>query len=219
MSSRWERVAPLMGVGFVVLFIAGIILGWNTPNSGDSPAKVLSFYQDHHSKIQVSSFLTGVSLFFGLFWFGYVRSYLRDRGQERLGTVGFGGGILFAVGGGLGAGTDFALSDKPFRMTAATAQSLNLLENDLFIFIILGGMSTMLFAYGVGFMRSRALLPRWAAGLTMAFGIISLTPIGWVSLFYIAIWSLVLSIAMYRAQSRETGAPAAPPVSEPLAVG
>lgn len=219
MSSRWERLAPLMGVGFVVLFVVGVVLGWNTPNSGDSPTKVLSYYQSHHSKIQASSYLTGLSLFFGVFWFGYVRTYLRDRGQERLGTVGFGGGILFAVGGGLAAGTQFALSDKPLRMTAATAQSLNLLENDLFIFLILAGLATMLFAYGTGAMRSRALMPRWAAGLTMAFGIFSLTPIGWLSLFYVAIWSLVLSIALYRGQSAATESPAAPPVAEPATVG
>ena len=219
MSSRAERLAPLMGVAFVVLFGLGIGLGWNTPQSKDSPAKVIAYYQAHHSKINASSYLTGLSLFFGLFWFGYVRSYLRDRGQERLGMVGLAGGILFAVGGGLAAGTQFALADKPFRLTASTAQTLNLLENDLFVFVALAGLGTMLFAYGVAFMRSRALMPRWAAGVTMAFGIISLTPVGFVSLFYVAIWSLVLSIVLYRRQAHETEAPAAPPVGEPLAVG
>ena len=48
MSSRWERLAPLMGVGFVVLFVVGVVLGWNTPKNA---AMIVAALEAHNSEL------------------------------------------------------------------------------------------------------------------------------------------------------------------------
>ena len=55
----------------------------------------------------------------------------QDRNTRWLASVAFGGAPLFATGGALAAGSFFALSDKPDVLTAATAQSINLIQGDV----------------------------------------------------------------------------------------
>jgi hypothetical protein len=49
MLGRGSRFAPLSGLPFVALTVAGFASSNNTPNSDASDQRVIAFYQAHHS--------------------------------------------------------------------------------------------------------------------------------------------------------------------------
>jgi hypothetical protein len=169
------------------------VLTGNTPSSDASAAKVLSYFQTHKHKTMAGAYLIALSLFFGLFFFGALRGFLRrDPRTERLAAISYGGAILFAVSGGLAAGSYAALADVPHRLGPQAAQALNVLNNDLAWFALLAGLGTLLVATGLAIVRSR-LLPRWLGWLSIVAGIVALTPIGWIALFALAVIVLILA--------------------------
>lgn len=204
MSRGWTRWLPLItGVIFVALIAVGVGLTWNTPDTKDAATKVLAYYQTHKHQTMAGSYLVALGLFFGLFFFGALRGFLRrDPRTERLASVAFGGAILFAVAGGLIAGTGFALADDPHVLGAQAAQALNMLSSDLEAPLLLAGLGVVLFASGLAVVRAR-LLPRWVGWLSMVFGVVSLTPIGWVMM--IALVLLVLTVGTHLALREDAG--------------
>ena len=197
MSKGWTRWLPLItGVLFIALVAVGVALAWNTPDTKDAATKVLAYYQTHKNRITLSSYLISLSLFFGLFFFGSLRGFLRrDPRTESLAAVAFGGGILFAVAGGLIAGTGVALTDQPHVLGAQAAQTLNMLSSDLESALLLAGLGVLLFATGLAIVRAK-LLPRWVGWLSMVFGIVSLTPLGWVMMIALALLVLTVGVRL-----------------------
>lgn len=196
MSKGWTRWLPLItGVLFIALVGAGIGLTWNTPDTKDAATKVLAYYQMHKHRVMLGSYLIALGVFFGLFFFGALRDFLRRGTADRLATVAFGGGILFAVAGGLVSGTGFALADQPHVMSAQTAQALNLLGSNLLAPLLLASLGVVLFATGLGIVCAR-LMPRWTGWLAMACGVVSLTPIGWLMMVALALLVITIGIRM-----------------------
>lgn len=206
MSDRWGRFVPLTGVVFVALLVATNVLVGSAPESSDSAAKVIAFYQAHRTKIEISSFLTGLSLFFGLFFYASLRDYLfRARVAARLAATAFGGAVLFAVGGGLAAGLQFALADVPSKLSPAAAQALNLLENDLAVFALTAGVAVLLMAAGIAIVRS-GLLPVWLGWVAIVIAVVGLTPVGFFAFLAAGVWTLIASILVYTRSGGSVGA-------------
>jgi hypothetical protein len=62
-SLRWCLLLPLSGTVFVVLAVVGIVgLGGDTPSSGASAAKVLSFYDAHSTRQGIGAFILAASV-------------------------------------------------------------------------------------------------------------------------------------------------------------
>jgi len=104
--SRWlRRLAPLTDVVFVVLFVIGfILLSDGTPSSSASGAKVVSYYNAHNQG--GIGFTLMLSMVFGLFFFGILRSYLRRAPRaEWLSAVALCGVVVFAIGIAVDAAT------------------------------------------------------------------------------------------------------------------
>jgi hypothetical protein len=78
----------------------------------------------------------------------------------QLTATAFGGVLLFAASGCLSAGANFALVDAPNHLTAASAQTLHLIDQDLGSGFSDAGLAIMLIAFGLAILQSR-LLPRW----------------------------------------------------------
>jgi hypothetical protein len=58
MSDRLSRLAPLTGVIFAVLIVVAIISsGGETPDANASPAKVIAYYGTHRSEVETSAIL------------------------------------------------------------------------------------------------------------------------------------------------------------------
>ena len=98
--SNLERYAPLTGIVFVVLVVIAAIVGGETPDTGDSTASVVSWWQDNDTAQIWANAIGGWSTIF-LVWFGgSLRTALRRTEGEpgRLSVVSFGGIVLMAAG-------------------------------------------------------------------------------------------------------------------------
>jgi hypothetical protein len=200
MSDRWNRLAPLTGVVFVGLLIATNALGGSSPDNKASASKVISYYSSHSTKIAVASYLTGVSLLFGLLFYGVLRDHLsRSDDARRLANTAFGGAVLFAVGGGVIAGTQLALAEAPSEFSPAAAQALNLLGNNLAQFALGGGIAVLMTATGIAILRS-GLLPVWLGWAGFVIAIAALTPAAFGAFLAAGLWTLVVSVILLRRQ-------------------
>jgi len=203
---RWT---PLTGVGFAFLLFFGAMVGGNTPNSDASPQKVVSFYESHRGGQHASAFLIAYSIVFGLFFAAALRSYLRGRSAGG-GLIGLGvsGMTVLAVGAATIAGLSFAATDVPGKISPAAEQALNVLQNDVFFGLLIGA-GVFLIGNGLAIVKSDA-LPRWLGWVAVLFGVVAVTPIGWlVLIFALPLWSLIVSVLMFIRQSAPAPAAAA----------
>jgi hypothetical protein len=216
MKDRGDGLAPLLGVAFVVLLVAGILLGGTQPAGGASAAKVVSFYSSHRSQVQIAGYLMGVTLVVGLFFFGYLRDRLAD-GSSSLAATAFGGAVLFAVGGALSGGMQLALSDVPGRLSPGAAQALNLVNTYVQEIAVHAGPAVLLIASGLAILQG-ARLPRWTGQLALVLGVLSIPALVGVGPIPAGIWTLIISIVLFggRAEVVATSRPATPP---PVASG
>lgn len=204
MSDRWGRLAPLSGVVFVGLLIAANALAESLPDSKASATKVISYYRSHSTKIAVAAYITGVSLFVGLFFYATLRDHLRRHdAAKRLASTAFGGAVLFAVGGGLAAGTELALAEAPNEFSPGAAQALNLIENNLAQFALGAGIAVLLVAAGIAIIRT-GLLPVWLGWIAIVIAVAALTPAAFGAFLATGLWTLVVSVMLFRRQEELT---------------
>ncbi|HZT95112.1 MAG TPA: hypothetical protein VE985_11620 [Gaiellaceae bacterium] len=211
MLRDWGRLASLTGVAFaVLLFVGGLVVGGSTPDSDASAQHVVTFYESHRGSQQASVFLIAYALVFGLFFAAALRSFLRSRSTEHsLIGLGVSGMTVLAVGGATIAGINFAAADVPGKISPTAEQALNVLQNDVF-FGLLIGTAVFLIGNGLAIARSAA-LPRWLGWVAFAFGIVAVTPIGWIVLIIaLPLWSLIVSALMFLRQAAPAPAVAAP---------
>jgi uncharacterized membrane protein len=213
MTRSWTRWVPLLiGVIFIALLVVGVGVTWNTPDTKDSATKVLAYYQTHKNRVSLGSYLIALSLFFGLFFFGALRGFLRrDPRTNSLATVAFGGGILFAVSGGLVSGAGFALADNPRVIGPQVAQALNLVSSDMLAPLLLAGLGVIFFATGLAIVRAE-LLPRWVGWVSMVVGVVSLTPVGWLMMIALILLVVTVGVRLATQPTPEPAIPAVPPV-------
>jgi hypothetical protein len=208
---RWPAWAPLTGVLFFVLVLVAFIIGGETPDLDDSPQKILNYFNDHDSKQMFAASLLAwgtVALFFFL---GVLRSVLRaaEEGVARLSAVAFAGGVVFGLGILAFAGFTFTLADAADHLTPDAAQALNALNDDFF-FPLAAGLGTLMIATGISSIRSRA-LPAWLSWIALVIGIAAITPAGFFAFLVFGLWTLVVSVLLWRRGANSGAAPAAAP--------
>jgi hypothetical protein len=205
---------------FVALAVTAFIIGGETPGTDDSPLKILKFYIDNDtSQLWAGAFLAWSVVPF-MFFLGVIRSTLREaEGQvARLSAVAFGGGIILAIGALSFAAFTFTLGDvADDGLTPQAAQALNALNSDFFFPVAAGG-ATLMLATGIASVVSRA-LPPWLGWVAIVIGIASLTPGGFFAFLVFLLWTLIVSVLLWRARASETttAAPPAPPPPAPAA--
>ena len=196
MADRWTRLAPLTGVVFAALIVAGpIALGGNTPGSDETGAKVIQFYRDHQHAQQIASLLGALAVIFLVFFVGCLRVHLRNAGLDGLAAVSFGGGVLIAVGGATFSSLTFALADVPDKLDASAAVALNVLNNDFF-FPFSAGVAIFMLTNAVAVVRSRA-LPVWLGWVAVPIGVLAVTPAGFFAFPATLAWILVVAILLF----------------------
>jgi hypothetical protein len=211
-EQRWPAFAPLAGVVFVALAVLAFAVSGETPDIKDSPEKILKYYNDHDTRnIWASVFLAWGTVFF-FFFLGVLRSALQaaEGGASRLSAVAFGGGLILGVGMLSFAGFTFTLADAADHLTPDAAQALNALNSDFF-FPVAVGLGTLLLATALCSIRSR-LFPVWLSWITLLIGIAALTPAGFFAFLLFGLWTLMVSVLLWR------GA-AAPPPAAPAVPG
>jgi uncharacterized protein DUF4386 len=206
-----KKLAPLTGVLFFVLLLVALVVGTNSLTASSSPAKVLAYYQAHRDSTRASYVLTLLAVVVGVIFYGQLRDYLRRQDASRgLTATAFGGVILFAASGAVSAGTQLALADSPSHLSPAAAQALNLADMDVSSPIAFAGIAIFFLCFGLAIVNS-GLLPKWLGWIAFPLALVAVIPaIGFVAWIGAAIWTLIVSIAMWRrlAGSDTVGAPA-----------
>jgi hypothetical protein len=192
---RWlSRWSPLSGAVAGILIAVSIFSGSNTPDNNAPAGQVIRFYLQHATGQKVSA-IAGILGMAFLVLFAVAMA-----GRVRAGQ---GGGWLAngAIGGAAFAGAAFApliafswilASDIKFLMPS-TVQTLNVLQNDLFLPAIAG-----FFVFGVvaGLAAVVRRTPaRWMGWVLFVFGVATaVPPVSWFALLGIFLWVLVAGI-------------------------
>jgi hypothetical protein len=205
MKNRWGRLAPLVGVAFVVVLAVDVAVGGTEPRPGASAAKVVSWYSLHRSRVQVADYLMVVALLVGLLFYGYLRDRLAED-SPGLAATAFGGAVLFAVGGAVSSGSQLALADMPSRLSPAAAQALNLLNDYVAAIAVGAGAAVLLIAFGLAIVRG-ARLPAWTGWLGLVLGVVCIVPIANIGPIPAGIWTLIISIVLFRRRGAVVAAP------------
>jgi hypothetical protein len=195
MNARARRLAPFAGYLMVALIVVVLTTTGSTPDAKDSGAKVIAFYQHHKTSTHVGDFLLAYAALAAVVYFTAVAGFLRSRGSQLLASTIVGGAILMAAGLCVAAGLNEALADQPSRLTAASAQALNLLSNDLIGILLFAGLALATTSAGVAMLRTKS-LPTALGVVTTIVGVAFAT--GFASWFaFMATGPLTLVVAAY----------------------
>lgn len=195
-GERSERWAPLAGVLFAVAFAVGTLTAGEVPGTDASGQEVIEHYDDA-GPVLVGVFaapIAGVAL---LVFAGVLRDRLRGTGSEWLATVAFGGAVVYTTGLGLFALTQIALLDASDLGQPEVAQTLNILDNDNFMPVVIG-MAGVLLATGWHSLASRS-LPAWLGWAALVLGVMALAgPAGIAAFVLFPIWVLATAVVLLR---------------------
>jgi hypothetical protein len=183
----------LTGVAFVALLAVSFAISGQSPDSGDSPDKVITFYKDHKNSQMASAALGGYAVVFILFFAGVLRSFLRTVAPG-LAACAFGGAVLLGAGGAIFSSISFALADVPDKLNPAAAQALNLISNDFF-WPFATGTAVFMIANGLAVART-GVLPRWLGWVAIVLGLAAASPAGFFSFLGVMLWVLVVAILL-----------------------
>jgi hypothetical protein len=219
-SPRLERLAPLTGIVFAVIFYVAVALSGDEPDADASAAKAVQYWSNHDTKEIILSVLGVVATLFFIWFAGTLRArlYEAEGGTGRLASTAFAGAVMFSVGLLSLVAISFTAADTAGDVAPTVTQTLNALNSDFF-FPAAGGGAVLYLATGVAVLRTLA-LPRWLGWVSVVLGVICFTPAGFVPFLLLGLWVVVISVILYRAQVPAVGrtpraappAPAAPAV-------
>jgi hypothetical protein len=204
--SDW--LAPLTGVGFVVLTIISFAIVGEPPDASEPADEIVEHYVDNKDSIMAGTFIgiPGIALF--VFFFGYLRKVLREAEGSGgvLSLVAFAGAVVIGIGAAIDGTISFALADRADDITPESVQTLQALwDNDFLPFVL--GQQLLWWSVGLSIIRHKA-LPVWLGWVAIVFGVASLTPAGLFAFLAGAIWILVVSIMLTMQARRGPSAPA-----------
>ena len=199
-EQRW------LGIGGLVFVAILLVAVFTTPNKDShlSAADAVKFFQDHKTAVQVSAWFTALAIVVGIFFFWFLRRHLAT-GESRWGleNVGFVGGVIFGVGGGIAAGLKLALADGVGHVDPIVIQSLNVLFNNLAMIVTGTGVALFLIGNGITVTRSST-LPHWLGWAGVVIGVLSIVGPGAP---LAGLWILVASVLLI-VRARSTAAAA-----------
>ena len=197
---RVTRLLPLSGIVFVVLVLLAIVaIGGNTPDSDASAAKVHDFYLDHDVQQALAAFvlaaavpflvLFGVALALAVWPSGDVRRPIWE--------------VVLIAGAGLAAGAflvaafiHFALADGADVLSAEASQTLNVLDGDSWV-AFNGALGVMMLGAGGSLLPTAVF--RWLGWAALVLGVALFVPFAdFFALLLTGIWIIVVSVLLYR---------------------
>ena len=203
MSTWLSKWAPASGVLAAVLVAIAFFAGPNSPGSDATGAQVIAWYGSHHTSDFVSDLIGGLAVLF-LVLFAVALARQVRTGDRWLANGALAGAVFGGVGFLTSVGFNTVLAQDHNHLTTALAQTLNLLENDFFLPILVGFALFGILA-GLAVVVGR-ILPKWMGWVMFAFGLACLAgPIGFFGLLATLLWVLVAGIWMVKQ---------GPPVSE-----
>jgi hypothetical protein len=196
MSAWLSKWAPASGALAGVLVAIAFFAGPNSPGDDATGAQVIAWYGSHHTADFVFDLVGGLAVLF-LVLFAVALARQVRTGDRWLAHGALAGAVFGGVGFLTSVGFDTVLAQDHDRLTIASAQTLNLLQNDLFLPIVIGfalfGILTGL-AVVVG-----RILPKWMGWVMFVFGLACLAgPAGFFGTLATMLWVLVAGIWMVK---------------------
>jgi len=207
----WEsRVAPLSGVLFALLLVAGFIVN---PDTEFMPPEdqVVAQLQDGPVRVMASNYLillaAGALLWFSASVYQAMRG--RDDSDTRLPMVALSGGVFAAALIGVSAVATFAAAERVWTMgviePGAAAALLDVSG------IAIGnaapvGLAVLVGAWGTAAIRTSGASRAGWVSVLIALGLAS--PFGWAVLVLGVAWVPTVGISMYRSEPEKVRVPA-----------
>ena len=193
-----NRIAPLTGAAFVVLLIVGFVVSGDSPDAEAGNARELvEHWTDNKDSVMIGSALSVWAVAALAFFGGYLRTILRDRGQDSgfLPSMAMAGAVIIAIGGAIDATIIFTLAETADDVDPTSVVTLSALyENDFFPVAL--GTFIFLLSIGLSVVRGAGALPKWLGWIAIVLGITALTPIGFVAFMGMGLVVLVLSVLL-----------------------
>jgi hypothetical protein len=208
MEKRDRRA--LTGALFVVLVLVAFIgLGGDTPEGDDSARKVVSYYADNETKEIVAAVVLALSTVPLLFFSATLRDRFRVAlpGRSALPGFAFGAGVVAAGGFLAAASLHFALADYATDVQPAAAQAMNAIDSDFFL-PFSTGIAALVLAGSLIAIRTKV-LPPWLGWVGILLFIVSFTPVGFVAFGLAGLWIIVVSVLLYLRGETVAAVPAA----------
>jgi hypothetical protein len=208
-----ERFAPLSGLLFVVLVLAAVIVGGETPGANDSLAKVIDYWRDNDDQAIAASIIAAFSAV-ALLWFaGVWRATLAaaEGGSARLANTAFAGAILAAVGWSMLIAFNFMAAETIDDVAPQVTQTFSALQSDFF-FPLAIGFSVFLLASGLAIVRT-GVFPAWMGWVAVVLGVLSVTPAGFFAILLALAGIIAVSLMLFMRGTPAT--PGAQPLGPP----
>jgi hypothetical protein len=208
-TNRAQRLLPLTGILFVVVFVIANAITGSMPDQDASAQKVVSYWDDHQGVQTAAAFLGALAVVAFVFFAGTLRSALRASEPDGVpySAIAFGGAIVTAGAGAADSMLRLAAASAADNGAASAVYTLNQL-NAFDWLPVVAGLSVMFIASGLGGLRTLA-LPKWLCWIALVLGVAFLTPAGIVAFFGFPLWILAASIVLYgRGRSVGTAVPA-----------
>jgi hypothetical protein len=201
-------LAPWTGVAAVAFIVASFVVSGESPGTGDSGREVLRFYADNEGSQFTAAILLAYGAIMLIFFAGTFSALVRrtDPGSGALSRLVLVGVAVEAIGLSIFASITFTLADTHDKIGPDAAQALNVLDQDLFLPLVIG-LAVFMFSSAVAIFRNAA-LPRWLGWAAVVIGIAAVTPLGFFGFLASGLWILAASIYMLRAPATE-----APPMA------
>jgi hypothetical protein len=188
--SKW---GPLAGVLSGILVVASFSTGSGSPSTGSSGSQVIQWYQQHGHQV-LSDALFGLALFFLIIFVAALSRHIR-RGDSWLAQGALAGAACLGIGGLLPVGVDLVLARDTKYLTPASAQTLNLLDNDFVLPFVLG-IALLGILGGLAVVAGR-ILPAWMGWALFALGVAGLVPpLSFLAYLATTLWVIVAGIWM-----------------------
>jgi hypothetical protein len=207
-SRLFQRLGAL-GIVFSALFVVANFLIGNGAKASSSGTKVISYYRSHRTSETAAVFVIAFAVLAFTFFLGALRRRLdsSERGRP-LSAMVTAGGAVYVVGLLLQAVFTLTLVDAAHDRMAAAAQTINVLQSDDWVPVVVG-LSILALGTGIAALLTRS-LPRWLAWTSIGLGGLAVAgPLGGVAFLLAPVWTLVTAIVLLRASPVDAPAPSA----------
>ena len=196
MSTRLNRLAPLIGLLALPLALVAFASSQSGPGVRSGGGPVIAFYVAHSTAQKTSDIAWVLAFSCFLLFAGALRGHLRNEPQgETLSALVLAGATLLTAGASVYFGCDYVLARSPGTLSAPAAQALNELGLSLFLPVIAGAVVFGLSA-GIAILRT-GVLPK-ALGAVAILIAIAAPVAGFGVVIAIVLWAAIASVLLFR---------------------
>jgi len=202
-TDRFNRLLPLAGIVAGLAMVAGLVLTGSEPGDDASAAKIVAYYADHRTGVVIGALCAQIAAVALLFFAAGLRTSLRSRetGEASYSTLALAGAVVTSLGLSFFGWTGLAASRAVENGSQdSVVETIHLIGAYAWMPWAVGA-ATMLIGAGLGGLRTVA-LPRALAWVTVALGVIALTPGGPITFLLLPLWLIATGIVLARGDRR-----------------